>query len=117
MRPFTTFDGTPQHTGKVGLVKKNIWGTRNAPNTYAKELQRHLNSHEYRQIAADSSVYIRRDGKDLLIMAITIDDFCVIKKIKTFIEWTNYYNQQEVSSERTWSGHTPHPMDNQSRRQ
>lgn len=82
MTPFHDFHGNIIHRGKVGIFHKNIYGTPNVPHTYAKGLLKHLRTNGYNQLWADRNVYVRQTGNDFPIMAVTIDDFCVITKSK-----------------------------------
>lgn len=83
IKPFPQFDGTPRHKGKVGKIVRNIWGTPHAPRTYIKGLHQHLINNGYSKSKADHNVYTTHTSSFTLIMAITIDDFCVATNSET----------------------------------
>lgn len=86
MKPIPRFDGTNRHSGKVAKVAKNIYGTPNAPRIYVNGLKKHLGSKNYTPLKSDSSVYSRRDGQDVIWIAITIDDFLVTSNAEHMYE-------------------------------
>ena len=66
----------PQHgSDKVGLLRKALYGTRDAPQIWQSEVRRTLENLGFRRCALQPSVYIH-DAKEILLV-IHVDDFLV----------------------------------------
>ena len=64
----------PQHgSDKVGLLRKALYGTRDAPQNWQSEVRRTLESLGFRRYALQPSVYIH-DAKEILLVT-HVDDF------------------------------------------
>ena len=64
----------PQHgSDKVGLLRKALYGTRDAPQIWQSEVRRTLESLGFRRYAFQPSVYIH-DAKEILLVT-HVDDF------------------------------------------
>ena len=67
----------PQHgSDKVGLLRKALYGTRDAPQIWQSEVRRTLEKVGFRRCALQPSVYIH-DAKEILLV-IHVDDFLVV---------------------------------------
>lgn len=58
-------------------VTKNIYGTKEAPIVYEHRLRKHLTDLGYKLIEADHNVYTKRQKKDIPIVAVSVDRFCI----------------------------------------
>lgn len=69
---------TPARTAATVMrVIDNIYGTRQAPRVYAERFRRHLTMFGYVQSAADRNVYVERETDEVVVLVVTVDDFCV----------------------------------------
>ena len=74
------FDGTHRYPGKVAKIGKNILGTPQAPKIYSDGLRKHLEENGYSQLKSNCNVYTKNNSRDLIAIAVTIDDFAVATK-------------------------------------
>lgn len=77
LQSIPSFDGTSRHPDKVAVVRRNIYGTPNSPQIFVDGLSQNLRENGYTACLADKNVYYRRELKDQLVKALTIDDFLV----------------------------------------
>ena len=77
LEPLPKFDGTSQHLDKVAKINNNIFGTQDAPSRYYKGVHTHMIACGYTLIRADRNPCVKRDSGDIIIIAITMDDFTV----------------------------------------
>ena len=69
------FDGSYKHTSTHGELKGNLYGTPAAAKIYSRELHRHLRRHGYKQMKADTSLFIKKTRKGIILVGISMDDF------------------------------------------
>ena len=80
------FDGTYKHKATHGQLKGNVYGTPAAAHIYSTELHAHLKKHGYSQMRSDTSLFTRKVGKTVIIVAISMDDFLCIATNQTLIK-------------------------------
>ncbi len=77
MKPVENFDETASRPGKIARVVKNIYITPHGSRIFADGLRAHLLCRGYRQLLKNQNVYVRHHGSEIIIVAVTIDDFSV----------------------------------------
>ena len=80
------FDGTYKHKSTHGQLKGNLYGTPAAANIYSTHLHKHLKKHGYTQLRSDTSLFIKRDDKDIILIGISMDDFLPVATNRHMID-------------------------------
>ncbi|KAF7334034.1 hypothetical protein MVEN_02308800 [Mycena venus] len=66
-------DGTP----RVWRLHKTIYGLEQSGRVWNETLDAHFKKHKSQRLLTDRCVYVRRDGKDMTIVAVHVDDMSI----------------------------------------
>lgn len=81
--------GFDDGTGKVCRLNRAIYGLKQSPRVWNARFTEFLEQEKFAAIAEDSCVFVRRDGRDVVIVCLYVDDglVCGTKKetLDTFI--------------------------------
>ena len=75
------FDGSYRYPGYVGKMKGNIYGAKQACNTFTRGLSKYLELHNFTRLTSESCTFLIRstlDSTKFVFFVITIDDFLVV---------------------------------------
>ena len=67
---------TPKE-GKVCRLKKALYGSKQSPRTWFGRLNYAMKGFGYRQAVADHTLFFKRDGDDITLLIVYIDDLIV----------------------------------------
>lgn len=76
------------HPDKVCLLKKAIYGLKQAPKCWYEKFSEHLIKLGFKQCQSDQTVYIWRDDNDFVIISTYVDDEMIISNNKLAIKRT-----------------------------
>lgn len=81
------FDGTYKHPNCVGVLQRNIYGTKNACRIFTTGVARNLKLMHFDRSTADSCTFILKDNSSsgIVILIITVDDFLTITNNLTLL--------------------------------
>jgi hypothetical protein len=65
-------------SGKVYRLRKTLYGLKQSGRRWNQKLHSALSKHGFTRLEADHCVYLRRNGEDLAILLIWVDDIAVI---------------------------------------
>ena len=71
-------DGVIAPPGSVCKLNRTLYGLKQSPHMWNKKIDDYLISQGFTQLAADHSIYIRRDEKTLAIIALYVDDLILL---------------------------------------
>ena len=75
------FDGSYKYPGYVGKITGNIYGAKQACNTFTRGLSKYLELHNFTRLTSESCTFLLRstlDNTKFVFFVITIDDFLVV---------------------------------------
>ncbi|GJX90605.1 ribonuclease H-like domain, reverse transcriptase, RNA-dependent DNA polymerase [Tanacetum coccineum] len=64
----------PTHPNKVYRVVKALYGLHQAPRAWYERLSTFLLKHGYRRGAIDKTLFIKKDGRDIMLVQVYVDD-------------------------------------------
>ena len=67
--------GYEDGSGRVCLLKRSLYGLKQAGNVWNQELNRVLQISNFRQLKTDYCCYIKSSGNDFSILVVWVDDF------------------------------------------
>ena len=74
------------HNDKVYRIKKALYGLKQAPHAWNNRIDRYLVQREFMKSPSESSLYIRTQGQDLLILCLYVDDLIYTSTYQMMIE-------------------------------
>lgn len=74
MKQPTDSSGKPRYPGKVCLVKKSLYGARQAGEIWGSHIHKKLLAWDFRQSSQDQRLYFFTRGQHFLILIIVVDD-------------------------------------------
>ncbi|XP_020262807.1 uncharacterized protein LOC109838793, partial [Asparagus officinalis] len=69
--------GTDQTVGKVCRLKKSLYGLKQSPRAWFDRFRRAMIGMGYQQINADHTVFFRRSGGHITMLAVYVDDMII----------------------------------------
>lgn len=84
--PVPTMDGVSTRPGMVALVVKNIYGNPNKPCIFTDSMRRHQQEPGYIELQNDHNIYVKRRPGEILLMAVTIDDFSAASNLQSLYQ-------------------------------
>ncbi|CAA7258947.1 unnamed protein product [Cyclocybe aegerita] len=73
----------PGGTGRVCLLKRSLYGLKQAGNVWNKEFDRAMQDLGFNRLKSDSCCYLRRTGDDFEILLVWVDDILSIASTST----------------------------------
>ena len=67
----------------VCLLKKSIYGLKQSPRCWNQTLHNQLMKMGFNQTESEPCIYVRNDGKDLILLAVYVDDLLLAGKSET----------------------------------
>ena len=63
---------------KVLRLKKTLYGLKQSPRAWNQKLDNHLCTEGFKRCVRDTALYIKRNGKDVILISVYVDDLLVI---------------------------------------
>ena len=86
-------EGIPKPDNKVCLLKKSLYGLKQASTQWHYKLARKLKALGYKQSRNDNSLFIKRNNKNITLIAVYIDDILLIGNTSNEIQLELYLDQ------------------------
>ena len=71
---------------KVYLLKKALYGLKQAPRAWNNRIDEHLLNLGFSKSLSESTLYVKIDGADILIISLYVDDLFVIGSNSSLVE-------------------------------
>ena len=81
-------EGYEDGTGRVCELIKTLYGLKQSGQEWNKELDEKLKKFGFQRLHSDPCVYIKRDGNDVTIITVWVDDLLLIAKPDELMEQT-----------------------------
>jgi len=81
-------EGFEDGTGRVCLLIKPLYGLKQAGRAWNFELDMKLKKHGFTRLRTDSCVYIKRNGEEISIIAVWVDDLLIFATTQTIMDTT-----------------------------
>jgi len=81
-------EGYEDGTGRVCELIKTLYGLKQSGQEWNRELDEKLKKFSFQWLCSDPCVYIKRDGNELTIIAVWVDDLLLIMKPNELMEQT-----------------------------
>ena len=96
------FHGSYKHTATHGELKRDLYGTPGAANTYSTELHAYLKKHRHEQMRSDTSLFRKQKDKDIILVRISMDDLLLIASSPKLINKL-YQTLQKSTNSNDWA--------------